>query len=31
VQRLRELNTGSEPIVMKVEMEGHGAAGGRRG
>ncbi|MCB5280848.1 MULTISPECIES: S9 family peptidase [Micrococcaceae] len=30
VQRLRELNTGSEPIVMKIEMEGgHGGASGR--
>jgi len=30
VQRLRELNTGSEPIVMKIEMDGgHGGASGR--
>ena len=30
VQRLRELNTGSEPIVMKIEMEGgHGGGSGR--
>ncbi|MEC5179308.1 S9 family peptidase [Arthrobacter sp. CG_A4] len=30
VQQLRELNTGSEPIVMKIEMEGgHGGASGR--
>ena len=30
VQRLREVNTGSEPIVMKIEMEGgHGGASGR--
>ncbi len=30
VQRLRELTTGSEPIVMKIEMDGgHGGASGR--
>ncbi|MCU1532980.1 MAG: family peptidase [Arthrobacter sp.] len=30
VQRLREQTTGSEPIVMKIEMEGgHGGASGR--
>ena len=30
VQRLREVNTGSEPIVLKIEMEGgHGGASGR--
>ena len=30
VQRLREVNTGTEPIVMKIEMEGgHGGASGR--
>jgi oligopeptidase B len=30
VQRLREMTTGSEPIVMKIEMEaGHGGASGR--
>ncbi|QYF89330.1 S9 family peptidase [Arthrobacter sp. PAMC25284] len=30
VQRLRELTTGNEPIVMKIEMDGgHGGASGR--
>ncbi len=30
VQRLRELTTGSEPIVLKIEMDGgHGGASGR--
>ena len=30
VQQLRELTTGSEPIVMKIEMDGgHGGASGR--
>ena len=30
VQRLREVTTGSEPIVMKIEMDGgHGGASGR--
>ena len=30
VQRLREVNTGSEPVVLKIEMEGgHGGASGR--
>lgn len=30
VQRLREVNTGSEPIVLKIEMEGgHGGGSGR--
>ena len=30
IARLREMTTGSEPIVMKIEMEaGHGGASGR--